>query len=251
MKKFKKIATIVLAVIIMMSLTISSSAYSSLNNDEIRSLQLSNDDDVLKIQAQKEMMLNRRINYPSSYSVAMNWEQQVNNYYCGPATAKILLDCTSTPTTQNDIAIYLKTTIDGTPWFSGASGMETAGQQYYNMMYGLNQWQYYKTGRIEWSYMVYPYNGESVSATGYFDRIKSTTYIDYGVAAYIVSQSSNKFHSNYPSTSVHHWVACYGWTGNYIRICDPASGISGFSSVPTKYNVSSDKFASCAWGIVY
>ena len=56
--------------------------------------------------------------------------------------------------------------------------METADPKYYNMMYGLNQWQYNQNGSREWTYAVYPYNGETVTASGYFDRIKGTTYMN-------------------------------------------------------------------------
>lgn len=218
-------------------------SYVDLSNDEIRALNLQDSEEMLKILAEKEAMLNRRVSYPSSYSVSVNWEQQKNSYYCGPATATIILDCTSTPTTQEEIAgsKYLRTTTSGTPWFSGGAGMETADTKYYNMMYGLNQWQYNQKGSREWTYAVYPYNGETVTASGYFDRIKGTTYMDYPVAIFVVSNSTNKFNSNYPNSSIRHWVVCNGWSGNNIRICDPASGISGFTSVSKTYSVSYTK----------
>lgn len=79
-------------------------SYVDLSNDEIRALNLQDSEEMLKILAEKEAMLNRRVSYPSSYSVLVNWEQQKNSYYCGPATATIILDCTSTPTTQEEIA---------------------------------------------------------------------------------------------------------------------------------------------------
>lgn len=80
-----------------------------------------------------------------------------------------------------------------------------------------------------------------LTASGYFDRIKGTTYMDYPVAIFVVSNSTNKFNSNYPNSSIRHWVVCNGWSGNNIRICDPASGISGFTSVSKTYSVSYTK----------
>lgn len=77
--------------------------------------------------------------------------------------------------------------------------------------------------------------------------------MDYPVAIFVRSNTSSKFYDKYPNSKdgFKHWVVCYGWTGNSIRICDPASGIDGFTQVPQKYNVDFKQLSTNSDAIVY
>lgn len=204
-------------------------------------------------------MKRSRLTYPSAHKVNVTWQQQINDYYCGPATASTILSVMNCGTpTQSQIASsqYLRTTTDGTPWYSGGAD-PTASATYYNMSYALNRWQYNQTGNYEWSYNVYPYN-TTASNSEYIDNIKFTTYMDHLVAINGLSSKGTNDLSHmpgYPTSDVGHWLVCNGWTSNdQYWIVDPAAGILGFENVEQKYTVSEDNllaFINNGNGIVY
>ncbi len=222
--------------------------------DEVRALQLEDDPQMLELIAQKESMLNRRITYPSTYHLSMAWQQQINDYYCGPATASMILSCTDTPSASQSVLAgddYLRTDSFGeTPWFSGTNDMTTASPRYYNMMYGINKWQTENMQYPDWSYTVYPYNQQVATDDGYIERIKSTIYMGMPVALMIYV---NGFREDYPSvgSNVKHWVVCTGWSGDKFMIYDPASEISGFENVPHHYLMESADLLENIHGIVH
>lgn len=214
------------------------------------------DDEMLSIISDKNQLLMQRSTYPTSYSLGITWQQQINSYYCGPATASMILSLTTAGTpTQAQIAAstYLGTTSSGTPWFSGGADA-TASPDYYNMMRGLNKWQYNRNGRYDWQYTVYPYNTVATDS-GYVERIKSTIYMDYAVAINGHSDASSTAENHipgYPNIEVGHWLVCYGWSGSNYYFADPAAGIAGFENVSSKYPVTQSKMlAFISNGIVY
>lgn len=202
-------------------------------------------------------MKKSRLTYPSAYEVDVTWQQQINDYYCGPATASTILsimNCTTPTQTQIASSQYLRTTTAGTPWYSGGAD-PTASPTYYNMSYALDLWQYHQNGRYEWSYTVYPYN-TTPSDSEYIDNIKFTIYMDHLVAINGLSSEDADDLSHmpgYPTSDVGHWLVCNGWTAdNEYWIVDPAAGISGFRNVEQKYKVPEDKLlAFIHHGIVY
>lgn len=205
-----------------------------------------------RIAAYKEE-ISRSLTYPSEYSITINHVQQINRYYCGPATAVMLLSLTasnlssySSSDAQDFIAgpDYLHTDSSGTAWYIGDDTQaQINNPNNYKMSYGLNYRQYYQHGYYEWGYVSRPKS----TLDDVIDDVKFTVYMDYAVAVYgrSIYGTNSYIHNGYPTSPVTHWVVCNGWesNGGFI-ITDPASGISGFTTVPNSYTVTESTFYS-------
>lgn len=194
-----------------------------------------------------------RASLPSSVNLNASWQQQINNYYCGPATATIILKKMGfSMATQNALAgtNYLRTTVDGTPWYSGTTQTDL---YYFNMAYGLNQWQYdYRSPGAS----IYPYevlnNGNK---DDYLEKFKFTLSEGYPVplngSSKGYSYSSGCYFGKY---SQGHWLVIEGYinSGSSFKIVDPAAGLPGFTEVQSKYNATDEdvkKFIS--YGVIW
>ncbi len=199
----------------------------------------------------------RRDNLPALVDIGVTWQRQNNLYYCGPATASMILGDFMIMPTQTTIAgnDYLRTnSVDGTPWYSGDGSQSTLTLYYFNMPYGLNMWQYDQLGR-----MIFPYtycHGES-DKTVYIQKIMSTLADGYAVPLHGSSENKS-IESEY--LSLHkkgHWLVIDGYSidtyGTHFYIVDPASGLEKtYENLPQTYRVSlSDLKEYIDYGIVW
>lgn len=204
--------------------------------------------------------------YPESWSIP-NFAPvpQENYYYCGPATAKSILDSMGINRTQTQLAgtNYLKTTPEnGTPWYM------TNGNDYsqFPMPNTLTDIQY------EVSDSAYMYVASPTGAAGanpltveqckaYVMSTVSVFGFGYGVAANGRSDKDVDDPSHLPgyptNEDIKHWVAVDGYydNGNMIWIADPAksSAVGWSNSIQSYCIVSAENF--CAFvahrGIVW
>lgn len=183
-----------------------------------------------------------RTSLPSSVNLNVSWQRQLNEYFCGPATATIILkNIGFSMANQNALAgsDYLRTIEFGqTPWYSGTTQTDL---YYFNMAYGLNQWQYdYRSPGAS----IYPYevfnNG---SKDEYLEKYKFTLSDGYPVPLNgnpkLYSFSSGCYFGKYAEG---HWLVIEGYenNGSIFKIVDPAAGLSGFTEVQSKYNATDE-----------
>jgi len=204
--------------------------------------------EVERKEAAYEVKKRMRWSLPTSVDLELTHEQQINYYYCGPATAVMILNDFMEAPTQSVIAgnDYLRTTADnGTPWYSGST---QTSLYYFNMGYGLNKWQYDQTGRTAFSYTVC----NSGDKEEYIDKIMDTLSNGYAIPLNGRSRSGvNGYLINFQEG---HWVAVEGYTnsGSYFKIVDPAAGIPGFENVPQKYTASKSSVQNyISYGIIW
>lgn len=263
-KCFKRIAIAITATVMVSSVAVSASA-DEYHPYGVPNCEIIQPDDVLftasdasfynsmkpeveKKEAAYKAKKRTRWSLPTSVDLELTHEQQINDYYCGPATAVMILDDFMEAPTQSVIAgnDYLRTTrADGTPWYSGTT---QTSLYYFNMGYGLNKWQYDQTGRTMFSYTVC----NSGDTDECIDKIMDTLSGGYAIPLNGHSRSGVTGHlTNYQGG---HWVAVEGYinSGSYFKIVDPAAGITGFESVPQKYTVSKSSVQNyISYGIIW
>lgn len=176
-----------------------------------------------------------RASYPATVDLKATWQQQKNSYYCGPATATVILNTMGYIHATQDILAgpdYLRTTTDGTPWYSGTT---QTTPYYFNMVHGLNTYHannhnIYVDG---WYYEVCN-NGHEDE---YIDNMMYTLSEGYAVPLHGKNTSGKlKSYLRYYSRCGH-WLVLEGYrsSGGDFYVLDPASGINGFEDVAKKY----------------
>lgn len=206
---------------------------------------------------EKEEKYNRfiasRTSFPPSVNLNVEWERQINGYYCGPATATMILKnigyihATQTILAGKD---YLRTTTDGTPWYSGTTQTSI---YYFNMPYGLGHYQNINHSIYvnSWPYDVCNNNNQS----DYINKMMYTLSEGYAVPLFGKALSGSGISSylkNYTVSS--HWVVLEGYSGNGDKfiVVDPAAGIKGFENQPKRYTASkSDVLKFAYMGVVW
>lgn len=170
---------------------------------------------------------------------------QSNHYYCGPATAKMIIDdAISGTVSQGTCARSLGTTSAGTAWRSNGS---YPMRNTLNSLIGTNFYAAYSAGTNDVSKL-----------TG---KVTSTINSDWGIAANIYSPAYGTYRlPGYPANkTIEHWIAIDGYydRGNTIHYADPAYGagsVSWSGNITSPYsNVSATAMAYLIWerGIVY
>ena len=193
-----------------------------------------------------------RAGYPDSINLAVTWQQQKNSYYCGPATATMILNHTGYIHATQDILAgpdYLRTTTDGTPWYSGTT--QTA-PYYFNMVHGLNTYHannhnIYVNGC---SYFVC----NSGDTDEYIDKMMFTLSDYHAVPLFGQNLKGNLKSDLRYYVNSGHWLVLAGYTqsGAYFNVVDPASGIEGFEKVSQTYRVPQSEILEFAFrGIIW
>lgn len=176
---------------------------------------------------------------PSSYTINLTHYTQENGYYCGPATALMILKkMGASNITQKSLASSLGTTASGTAWY--LSNGDSFSQ--FPMMQTLNSHQSKKY------YMPSPLGNAGanpLSTTKVKSYVVSCTSNGNPSALCGISYSSGNSHlPNYPNEEIGHWLACIGYKsdGSQIYIADPASNYSAkWSNVPQTYYIDAEK----------
>ena len=195
-----------------------------------------------------------RASYPSSVNLNVAWEQQTNNYYCGPATAAVILKHIGyTYATQEILAgdNYLSTDkFKSTPWFSGMQS-QSSQLKYYNMPYGLNQYQNVNHSAYvdRWPYEVCNSGNEEE----YIDKIMFTLSEGYPVPLNGCTPLKNSISSDLNKYPEGHWVVLQGYNrnGDNFLVVDPAYGLKGFATTPTYTASKSDILEFIQLGVVW
>lgn len=265
MKKcFKRISAIIMAAVTVSSVAVFASA-NEYHPYGVPDCEIIQPDDVLltasdasfynsmkteveRKEAAYEAKKKTRWSYPTSVDLQLTHEQQINDYYCGPATAVMILNDFMEAPEQSEIAgsDYLRTIEgEGTPWYSGST---QTSLYYFNMGYGLNKWQYDKTGGTAFSYTVC----NSGDKEEYIDKIMDTLSTGYAIPLNGRSRSGVSGHLSKYSGG--HWVVVEGYTnsGSSFKIVDPAAGITGFENIPQKYITSKSSVQNyISYGIIW
>lgn len=186
----------------------------------------------------------RRDTIPATVNLNLAWSQQQNLYYCGPATARMVLWHFMYPPTQDEIAglRYLRTnSVEGTAWYSGDGTNHST--YYFNMAYGLNMWQYDELGRYHFVYSAW----HNDTKDEYINRILDTLANGYAIPLHGSGEGEDRgdysdFESPYLRLHDGHWLALEGYSGSgtIFKVVDPASELEGtrFEGIPHKYNAS-------------
>lgn len=195
-----------------------------------------------------------RASYPTSVNLNVAWEQQVNDYYCGPATATMILKHIGYIHATQEILAgkdYLRTNeVDGTAWFSGIQSQSSL-PYYYNMPYGLNQYQNVNHSMYvdRWPYDVC----NSGDKDEYIDKIMFTLSEGYPVPLLGKAQKGNSISSELKKYTDGHWVVLQGYNknGDNFIILDPACGLKGFATMPAYTASKSDILQFIQYGVIW
>ena len=170
---------------------------------------------------------------------------QSESYYCGPATASMIIaDKRSTPG-QYALATALGTTSsEGTPWRKNAA---------YPMATVLNKYLY-----TDW---YIPYPAVSNDSTRLTNCVVYSIDSGYGIAANVYEPVGGTYRlEGHPSDrNIEHWVAIDGYSssGSTIHYAEPvykAPSISWYKSVTNPYyNIANYKLSYIIWerGLIY
>lgn len=156
--------------------------------------------------------------------ISLTHQTQSNYYYCGPATASMIIRARGVAnTTQKQAATKLGTTKSGTPW--------SLGKGKYPMKDTLNHF-------LKTKYYT-PY-GVNVNASKFKHHVKYTIDNGRGVAANTWEVKDGRKLKGHPNQQIFHWVPISGYmkNGNSIQYADSAHkapGISWGKNVP-KYS---------------
>ncbi|WP_018131839.1 C39 family peptidase [Effusibacillus pohliae] len=185
----------------------------------------------------------RTPNYSSNYVYDLYQETQWNGYYCGPATAAMIIKSKQVSTSQSETASLLGTeSYKETPWSVGPSTSPS-----YPMRDALNY-------KLNTSWYV-PYGlPESVTTTTFKDHITFDVDFDYGVAGDAYEVPNGPHLVGHPvSQTIYHWFAIDGYSnnGDSTHYADPASGCSALSwgnNVPKYSTMSTSTVATIVNG---
>lgn len=161
---------------------------------------------------------------------------QIKNYYCGPATASmIIMDKNGATPGQDNLAKSLGTTTSGTAW--RASGK-------YPMKEVLN------SSIKNASYQVYAADGK-VNSSSLSNKVIASIDRGYGVAANIVQVKGSSYKLvDHPDQDLQHWIAIDGYSnsGSTIHYAEPvykATSVSWYKSINNPYyNISATTLAN-------
>ncbi|HBM79738.1 MAG TPA: hypothetical protein DD426_02690 [Clostridiaceae bacterium] len=168
-----------------------------------------------KSNSQKTNNVSPQTNY-SNFIFDLYQEPQQKSYYCGPATACMIIKAKSISITQSQAAASLGTEIDKeTPWYRSAS----VG---YPMANTLNSYE-----STSW-YIPY---GTNVEAATFLDHVVFDIDHDYGVAGDANEVKGGPHLNGHPDQNIFHWFAIDGYTDNMANVhyADPVSGASSIS----------------------
>ena len=170
--------------------------------------------------------------------LGVEWEQQINGYYCGPAATRMALKAKhDSPPNQNDLAAMMGTDQAGTDHIGlVADALDSVlgtGTDYVPKLL---------------DYSPTPEQKEMFRAD-----VKADVDTGYAVVANIWVVAGGPRPAGYPSGDVFHYVTVIGYSddGSEVLVADPAAGIGGFENVPSKYWIDADKMATLIGGKGY
>lgn len=174
----------------------------------------------------------------SSYMVN-NWQRQQCSNWCGPASMRMALSHMSVVKTQSELAASVGITCGGTGTYLGTM---------HSVLNGIG------SGRgFAWDIQWLPYTPTSADKSTYVGRL----YVSilgltgsgrrYPLIGNMYMVSGGPHAPGYSETKTYkHHVEINGFKdyGATSHVQDPASGMSGFEAVPSKYHIDSNKLVT-------
>lgn len=175
----------------------------------------------------------------------MRWVQQINNYYCGPATLVTMLKAVDVSRTQSQAASMLGTTTAGTDWYNGttypmASAMNSvvpSGVTYYAQ--ALNT------------------SPTSAQKTTFRTRLVADVNDQFGIAGNAWEVVGGPRLVGHPTNrEIFHWIPIRGYSssGGSTHYVDPAAGAASISwgaGVPKNSAIPTNTMATILGGRGY
>lgn len=178
------------------------------------------------------------VDLPSHKSIKrIKQKAQVRTYWCGPATLATLVQASKVDISETTAAKRLKTTRDGTNWYSGAGNypMEKALEHY--------------TDDFDYTAANLPYTPSDADQEAYKKRLVTDIAVHkQGIAGNAVEVTNGPHLNGHPNRTIYHWVAVRGYDddGETTRYADPVAGSSiSWAGPVDRYNeIDSDKIVT-------
>jgi hypothetical protein len=175
---------------------------------------------------------------PSHKSIkAIKQKAQDRTYWCGPATLATLVQEDDVHISQTRAAKRLKTTRDGTNWYSGSGSypMEKALEHY--------------TKGFDYTPENLPFSPSKDDKEQYKKRLVTDVAVHkQGIAGNAVEVTNGPHLNGHPNRTIYHWVAVRGYDdgGETTRYADPVAGssISWQGPVDRYDEIDSDKIVT-------
>jgi hypothetical protein len=162
---------------------------------------------------------------------------QVRTYWCGPATLATLVQASDAHISETTAAKRLKTTRDGTNWYSGGGTypMEKALEHY--------------SKDFDYTAANLPYSPSKSDKETYKKRLVTDVAVHgQGIAGNAVEVTNGPHLNGHPNRTIYHWVAVRGYDdkGETTRYADPVAGSSiSWQGPVDRYNeIDSDKIVT-------
>lgn len=175
---------------------------------------------------------------PTHRSVkAITQKAQVRTYWCGPATLETLVQASDVDISQKTAAKRLKTTRNGTNWYSGGGT--------YPMEKALER---YSVG-FDYAPANLPYTPTAADQQTFKARLMTDVAVhQQGIAGNAVEVRNGPHLNGHPNRTIYHWVAVRGYDddGETTRYADPVAGssISWGGSVERYNEIDTDKIVT-------
>ena len=178
------------------------------------------------------------VDLPSHKSIkSIKQKAQDRTYWCGPATLATLVQASKVKISEKTAAKRLKTTRDGTNWYSGSGNypMEKALEHY--------------AKDFDYSAANLPYTPSKADKKKYKERLVTDIAVhQQGIAGNAVEVTNGPHLNGHPNRTIYHWVAVRGYDddGETTRYADPVagSGISWQGPVDRYNEIDSDKIVT-------
>lgn len=175
---------------------------------------------------------------PSHRSIkAIKQKAQDRTYWCGPATLATLVQASDAHISETTAAKRLKTTRDGTNWYSGSGNypMEQALERY--------------SKDFDYTPANLAYTPSKADKKKFKERLVTDVAVHgQGIAGNAVEVTNGPHLNGHPNRTIYHWVAVRGYDddGETTRYADPVAGSSiSWSGPVDRYNeIDSDKIVT-------
>ena len=175
---------------------------------------------------------------PSHRSIkAIKQKAQVRGYWCGPATLATLVQASDVDISEATAAKRLKTTRDGTGWYSGSGNypMEKALEHY--------------SKDFEYTPANLPFTPSKADKKTFKKRLVTDVAVhQQGIAGNAVEVTNGPHLNGHPNRTIYHWVAVRGYDddGETTRYADPVAGSSiSWAGPVERYNeIDTDKIVT-------
>lgn len=168
---------------------------------------------------------------PASRALAVSWVQQSNSYYCGPASAYMILKFLGYSTSKfNGVALNQANLASSAHLNTDAAGATTWASK--RMETGINRWSgdalYYTQVNAPSTATV---TGKLVNRIGRNGQ---------PFAADTVEMVGGYHYNNHPNRTIGHWIVASGYSGSGATSTwkDPASGLAGFENAAQTFSIS-------------